>query len=197
MGDSSDQLTTNQKIVTWARGNLGKKIGRGVCWDLGEQALKQAGAKTSRDLGSVDKDADYIWGDRITDLKDVQPGDILQLRDHLVTTTTLTKYTFDDGSSVKETDEQVATRGHHTAIVNSLPTADGVLRTYEQHVNGRDVILNMVLYTRDIDPVTSRSSGKYKRPGTKKIEDLQDNENGHGQSNRDHLGVSAKGEIAA
>ena len=173
MGDSNDQLTTSQKIVTWARGNLGKKIGRGVCWDLGEQALKQAGAKTSRDLGSVDKDADYIWGDRINDLKDVQPGDILQLRDHLVTTTTLTKYTFDDGSSVKETDEKVATRGHHTAIVNSLPTTDGVLRTYEQHVNGRDVILNMVLNTRDIDPVTTRSSGKYKHPGTKKIEDCK------------------------
>jgi hypothetical protein len=173
MGDSSDQLTTNQKIVTWAKGNLGKKIGRGVCWDLGEEALKKAGAKTSRDLGSVDKDADYIWGDPIKDLKDVQPGDILQLRDHLVTTTTLTKYTFDDGSSVKETDERVATRGHHTAIVNSLPTADGVLKTYEQHVNGRDVILNMTLYTRDIDPTTTRSSGKYKHPGTKKIEDAK------------------------
>jgi hypothetical protein len=54
-------LTTNQKVVVWARGKLGHKIGRGECWDLGEQALKQAGAQTSNDLGPVEADSDYIW----------------------------------------------------------------------------------------------------------------------------------------
>ena len=173
MGDRSDQLTTNQRIVNWAEGNLGKKIGRGLCWDLGEDALKVAGAKTSNDLGPVGEDTDYVWGDPIDALKDVQPGDLLQLRDHLVTTTTVTKYTFNDGSTIAETDERVAKRGHHTAIVNSIPTADGMIKTYEQHVNGRDVIQKMTLYTRDILPVTTRLTGKFKHPKTKKIEDAK------------------------
>src|SRR3712207_6939702 len=52
---------------------------------LGEAALKNAGAQTSRDLGEVGEDTDYVWGDPI-DLKDLQPGDILQLRNHLIKT---------------------------------------------------------------------------------------------------------------
>jgi hypothetical protein len=56
-------LTTNQKVVVWARGKLGHKIGRGECWDLGEQA----GANTSNDLGPVGADTDYIWGDPISE----------------------------------------------------------------------------------------------------------------------------------
>ena len=173
MGDSSDQLTTNQKIVNWAKGNLGKKIGRGLCWDLGEEALKRAGAQTSNDLGPVGEETDYVWGDPIDALKDVQPGDLLQLRDHFVTTTTVSKYTFNDGSTITETSESVAKRGHHTAIVNSMPTAEGMLKTYEQHVNGRDVIQKMTLYTRDILAVTTQLTGKFTHPKTKKIEEAR------------------------
>jgi hypothetical protein len=53
-----ESLTTNQKVVVWARGKLGHKIGRGECWDLGEAALKQAGASTSSDLGPLGADTD-------------------------------------------------------------------------------------------------------------------------------------------
>jgi hypothetical protein len=77
-----------------ARCKLGQKIGRGECWDLGEQALKQAGAHTSNDLGPIGDDTDYIWGEPISDVKDIEIGDLLQLRDHVVITTTETKYTF-------------------------------------------------------------------------------------------------------
>ena len=65
-------LTINQKIVLWAKGKLGKKVGRGECWDLAEQALKQAGAQTSNDLGPVGDDTDYIWGEKVKNNKDVQ-----------------------------------------------------------------------------------------------------------------------------
>jgi hypothetical protein len=34
------QLTTNQKVVVWVQGQLGKTVGKGECWDLAEQALK-------------------------------------------------------------------------------------------------------------------------------------------------------------
>ena len=147
------------------------KIGRGTCWDLGEQALKNAGAQTSNDLGPVGEDTDYIWGDPIADLKDVRPGDILQIRDHLITTNTVIRYVFADGSSIEETDEQTAKRGHHTAIVSSSLDGNGVINTYEQHVKPRgDVIQSLRLYTRNVDPVTTVSSGRQKHPRTKKLE---------------------------
>ena len=76
--------TTSQKVVNWARAQLGKQVRTGECWDLADSALKQAGAKSSGDLGPMDADADYVWGDEVTDLKDVQPGDILQFRDFTI-----------------------------------------------------------------------------------------------------------------
>ncbi|WP_128564302.1 hypothetical protein [Methylobacterium crusticola] len=170
-GAQQAQLTVNQKVVNWTKGNLGTKIGRGECWDLGEQALKNAGAQTSNDLGPVGEDTDYIWGDSIPSVKDVRPGDILQIRDHVITTITVTKYVFTDGTSLEETREHTAQRGHHTAIVSSSPDSNGVISTYEQHVKPRgDVVQSLRLNTRSIDPVTTTSKGQYKNPTTKKLE---------------------------
>ena len=73
--------TTNQQVVNWARAQNGKQVRKGECWDLADAALRQAGAKSSADLGPMDEDADYVWGDAVSDLKDVQAGDILQFRD--------------------------------------------------------------------------------------------------------------------
>lgn len=91
-------------------------------------------AQTSNDLGPVGKDMDYIWGERIHDVKDVEPGDILQLRDHLVTTTTNMFYTFPDGSwDIAFHARFVARRPHHTAIVNGKLDADGAVNILEQY----------------------------------------------------------------
>jgi hypothetical protein len=166
-------LTTNQKVVVWVRGNLGKRVGRGECWDLGERALKQAGAQTSNDLGPVGDDEDYIWGDSI-DLKDVEPGDILQFRDHVVTTTTETAYTFSDGTDVGDTTEVSAQRGHHTAIVNGKLDADGAVKTLEQHVKPLGgVVQNKKLYTQDVPPVVTKAFEKRTNPTTKKVETVE------------------------
>jgi len=74
------QLTINQKVVHWAHGHLGKPVkipgGKAECWDLAEKALQQAGAQTSTDLGPVGADTNYIWGEPIKDIKDVEPGDM-------------------------------------------------------------------------------------------------------------------------
>jgi len=173
MGNQKQQLTINQKIVVWARGKLGKKIGKGECWDLGEQALKQAGAQTSNDLGLVEKDTDYIWG-KLKDIKDVEPGDILQLRDHVVKRTIVTKYTYPDESWWEDTREEKATRGHHTTIVNSKLDTNGVVRTFEQHVKPLgNVVQNKKLFTRDVPVVVTKAVEKRKNPHTKKVETAQ------------------------
>jgi hypothetical protein len=166
-----ETLTPNQKVVIWARGKLGHKIGRGKCWDLGEQALKQAGANTSNDLGPVEEDSDYIWGDPVGDLSKIEPGDVLQIRDHLVTTETTIEYLFKDGSKVEEKTERTAQRGHHTAIVNGKLDANGGVKTLEQHVKPRgDVVQDMYLYTRDVPSVVTKTVGQYKHPRTKQVE---------------------------
>jgi hypothetical protein len=164
-------LTTNQKVVVWARGKLGHKIGQGECWDLGEQALKQAGANTSNDLGPVGDDTDYVWGDPISDLSKIEPGDILQIRDHLVTTETKIEYTFKDGTKETETSERTAKRGHHTAIVNGKLDANGGVKTLEQHVKpGGDIVQNMYLPTRDVPTAVTTSTEQRKHPRTKQLE---------------------------
>ena len=61
----------------------------------------------------------------------LEPGDILQIRDHLVTTKTKIEYVFKDGSTETETNERTAKRGHHTAIVNGKLDANGGVRTLE------------------------------------------------------------------
>jgi hypothetical protein len=167
----SQPLTTNQKVVQWANGQLRKQVGKGECWDLAEQALKHAGAETSTDLGPVDDDADYIWGDEVDDIKDIEPGDILQFRDYVVTTTSETEYTYPDGSSETEVKTETAERGHHTAIANGKLDANGVVKTFEQHVKplGK-AVQNKTLYTRDVPPIETHTIVKRANPDTKKVE---------------------------
>lgn len=114
--DQQGSLKTNQKVAVWAAGRIGRKVGRGECWDLAEAALEQAGARTSNDLGPVGDDADYVWGDAI-DIKDVQAGDILQFRNFDVTTTNHTEYAFADGSFETKTDTAKAVRVSGTVLV--------------------------------------------------------------------------------
>lgn len=58
----------NEAVLNFASNNLGNQIGRGECWDLADQALRNAGAEPARG---------YTFGDRV-DLDEVIPGDILQ-----------------------------------------------------------------------------------------------------------------------
>ncbi len=57
-----------REVVNFAADSIGKKIGRGECWDLADQALRAAGAEPPKG---------YTFGDRIP-LSEIQPGDILQ-----------------------------------------------------------------------------------------------------------------------
>jgi len=151
--------TTSQQVVVWARAQLGKQIGKGECWDLADGALKQAGAKSSADLGPMGDDADYVWGDEVSDLKDVQSGDILQFRDFAVTTTTETETRYADGSTDTYTSESTFTRPHHTAVVSEVK-GGGLLKILEQNVApaGKKVQLNS-LHTKDV-PAAKKETQK-------------------------------------
>lgn len=167
------RLTIEQKIILWAKGKIGKKVGRGQCWDLAEEALKNSGAKTSNDLGPVEADTDYVWGDQLQRIEDIQRGDILQIRNHVITTTTITTHKFSDGTIITTKNERTAKRGHHTAIARSMPDSNGVVKTYEQHVNGKDVVQKLSINTKNIPNQTVTSTSKIRNPETKKIETAQ------------------------
>lgn len=98
------------------------------CFGLVDKLLRDLGGKSAGDYGPLSKDADYDWGDGIM-LESIQPGDILQFRNHLVHSSTLQLL---DSGKWFQTAESTATRPHHTAIVISV-AKDGVT-VVEQNV---------------------------------------------------------------
>jgi len=89
----------NKLIVTFVKANVGKKVGRGECWDLAAQALNQSGALW---------DGAYAFGKRLDLNRDcVFPGDIIQFENVQV------QYT-------KQNAVYRETMDHHTAVVFSV-----------------------------------------------------------------------------
>ena len=86
----------NKEILKYVKSVKGKKVDRGECWDLANQALKRVGA---------DWDKAYVYGNKIDPKTDeVFPGDLIQFENVKVQyTESNTTYT------------EMMT--HHTAIV--------------------------------------------------------------------------------
>jgi hypothetical protein len=107
----------------------GKDKGGIDCFALVDEILKSAGAKTAEDFGNVTPESDYVWGEAV-DLAAVQPGDILQFRDHAVT-----KHTLHLGDRKWEdvSVEGPARRPHHSAVVVEV-RQDGSVVVVEQNV---------------------------------------------------------------
>jgi hypothetical protein len=136
LGNDQKSLTLGQKVVTYARGKLGRFVGpRGECSDLADAALKDAGGQQLADMQKVTEDADYVWGD-VVQPKDAAPGDIVQFRDFVMTkkTTTLT-ITKDSKktTTARSNAEEFQGREHHTAIVESN-NGDGSFTVLEQNI---------------------------------------------------------------
>jgi hypothetical protein len=68
----------NQRVVGYAREQVGKRVGDGSCITLAMAALAHAGA---RRYPLDDPAGDYVWGTVVRNPKDALPGDILQFRD--------------------------------------------------------------------------------------------------------------------
>ena len=115
------------RIIGFARRQRGNRVGNGECYTFADRALSTAGARSASDYGTVTPDADYVWGSSVS-LSDLQPGDVIQLRD----------YRFDrevvvsnpDGSGSTDTDFQE--RPHHTVIVESV-AGGGAVTVLEQN----------------------------------------------------------------
>lgn len=93
----------NKEIVKYVKSVKGKKVDRGECWDLANQALKLVGA---------DWDKEYVYGNKIDPKKDeVFPGDLIQFKN--------VKVQYTEGNA---TYTEFMT--HHTAIVYKVISKD-------------------------------------------------------------------------
>ncbi len=115
------------RIVAFARQRRGQVHGNGECFTLADGALRNAGAKSAAEFGSVTPDADYVWGTAIN-RADLQPGDVIQLRNYRCDLEMRTEHA--DGSA--DIDTRTEDRPHHTAIVESVG-GNGVVTVLEQN----------------------------------------------------------------
>lgn len=177
MAPPQKPLTMQQKIVTYAQGQIGTTVGGGECTDLVEAALRSAGAKALHDLGQTDqqvgkKDHAYVWGDAVA-LKDALPGDILQFTDHKVVIDTTVTVTFADGAVIENaegSDVASTPRRHHSALVEVAIAGDGSVKTLEQNVDpGGRVTQRLTLLTKD-SVVEKTEKKSILHPGTNKKE---------------------------
>ena len=137
---------SGDQVVNFARDRIGQRVGSGECFDLADQALRNAGAKSAADFGVVTPDADYVWGNQVH-LSDVHSGDIIQFRN----------YRYD---RTIETDTSINTdfqeRPHHTAIVERVD-ASGAFTVLEQNVpDGASVQRSQLFFSA----VNTNSAGR-------------------------------------
>ena len=126
-GGATGPTDLGAKVVSYARGKIGKKAGDGQCFALVDRALRDAGAKSAADFGKVTPDADYVWGNAVG-LADVRPGDIIQFRNYRYDRTIKT-----ESKTEIRTDTEFQERQHHTAIIESVD-GNGAITVLEQNV---------------------------------------------------------------
>jgi gamma-glutamylcyclotransferase (GGCT)/AIG2-like uncharacterized protein YtfP len=133
----SEALRKN--IVTYAQAQNGKKVGSGECFDLADQALRDAGAKSAADFGKVTQDADYVWGDPVT-IDKTLAGDIIQFRNYAsdVTHEKEISLAFPGGEQLTyyqmQPDANQIGYKHHTSVA-STAINQGALTVLEQNVD--------------------------------------------------------------
>jgi len=114
---ASDQ-SLGAQVVAYARGQAGRQVGDGECYDLADQALISSGARSAPSFDEVTPGADYMWGTQVA-LQSARPGDILQFRDYNVRTLVTTRQFLPGGGSYMTQSWMLDQREHHTAIVES------------------------------------------------------------------------------
>jgi hypothetical protein len=96
LAQDNDVPPLNQKIIDYVNSVIGKKVDRGECWDLANQALTRINAKW---------DHQYVYGKKIdTKREQVYPGDIIQFKN--------VKISYREGNTIRFEEMK-----HHTAIV--------------------------------------------------------------------------------
>jgi hypothetical protein len=127
-----------EKVVAYCQEHKGQKVGDGQCAVLASHALHAAGARGEGK--DHPKKGDYTWGklallveesgDRVQSdgaFKDIQPGDIIQLRD--------VKFVHHKGRAIF-----TSFYGHHTAVVEKIEEDPTIIHVFQQNSGGHKYV---------------------------------------------------------
>ena len=125
----TDIPEVNQEIISYVKTVIGKKVGRGECWDLADAALTASNAVFDKST----EESVLIFGKEYKPKKDrILPGDIIQFENVLV------KYEKGNGIYTE-------TYGQHTAIVYSIKSQDQIELAHQNTgFSGRKVGLSLL-----------------------------------------------------
>jgi hypothetical protein len=141
----------NQKVLEFARGNLGKQVGNGECTVLAVEAFKHAGARRFRLLKD---DGDYNWGRPVDSFREALPGDVLQFRDAV----------FEGKRWVTRTRWETWRHNypHHTAIVAEVNEGGRLVTMLHQNIgpNGASDTEKKVVKETSLRPDSLQKGGK-------------------------------------
>jgi hypothetical protein len=161
------QASMSERIVSYPRQHYDHRVGDGECFTLVDRALRNAGARSASDFGQVTPDADYVWGTTVT-LADLQPGDVIQLRDYHYLKRVVTEQA--DGT---DTVDEERDSSHHTAIVEHV-NGNGDVTVLEQNVEGSPVRRHHLYFTNrsstsgnQTTTITVRGTFWFYRPQTR------------------------------
>jgi signal peptidase I len=107
--------TVPSKVLSFCEKNMGKKVGKGECWDLAKEAL---------DFASAEWTPPYLFGKKLTKKELVKAGDIIQFEN--------VKIIYPD-KSWKELP-------HHTAIIYKV-ISPGKYIIAEQNANNKKMVI--------------------------------------------------------
>jgi hypothetical protein len=130
----------SDRIVGFARRQRGSRVGNGECFTLADRALSTAGARSASDYGEVTPNTDYVWG-TVVSLSDLQPGDVVQMRDYRYDREVVVDNPDGSGSNNEDFQE----RPHHTVIVESVE-GNGAATVLEQNAPRGSAVRRTTLY---------------------------------------------------
>jgi hypothetical protein len=113
----------NEKVVAFARANLGKCVGDGSCTTLAISALESAGV---RSYPSVEPGGALVWGQPVGSFEEALPGDILQFHDAV--------FQGKKATSKRRWTSWHHKYPHHTAIVSRVSEGGNVVAVLHQNV---------------------------------------------------------------
>jgi hypothetical protein len=117
--DCNEKLPMNEQIIAFVNSNMNKKVGKGECWDLANEALKLVEAKW---------DGNLKFGRKVDYKKEcIYPGDIIQF----------------EKVKVKYTENKITyqeSMAHHTAIIYEVKgIGDFILAHQNTAYTGRKI----------------------------------------------------------
>jgi hypothetical protein len=117
----------NDKVIEYARSQIGQQVGNGECSTLAAEALRYAGVRRRRGEPGT-------WGEELKSLREAQAGDILQFENAVFISTQIR----DDGGGVTQTREFP----HHTAVVAQVRKRGKkpILVILHQNVDGSRIV---------------------------------------------------------